>query len=413
MSECSAHSSVEFERFLVTLKHLLGDEVASHTQSLTITSWDSHCRMQRQLDDARFHSICVAAAFTIIPFPLTSTSAMLLTHNPMQKPISPIPAEGLVLVVASVVSNYGSVTSSTVESACFNNISIHVLGVGVKQMYRHGLGKKILLLRDFVNGLTSTARSNGTVVLFLDGLDTIIQGGSAEILRRFVETGSRILFSAEHACYPFKYWPMNLNLGPWLGPCRGACSNARYICDNLFPTPRVNPLDPTNRWLNSGAFIGYLDDVRRMLEAAGRIPVDILARWPGYDQGLYTHMLLSRQWNMDVDVNSTLFFSFGIVADRAEAVRGRPRSPLALVPAAAPPTKGGRSRRTSSTQWATWYNRSHVPLVLHFNGDGKSSGALARVLRLSQPKRERGAAGARGGIGDSECSKRVFVHHDE
>ena len=91
-------------------------------------------------------------------------------------------------------------------------------------------------------------------------------------------------------------------------PCKGSCSNSRYICDSLFKKP-------TNKWLNSGGYIGYVYDIKRMLEIGREIPYDMMTKFPGEDQGF---LLLSGKFDMSIDFQSKIFLSFGLVKDPEE-----------------------------------------------------------------------------------------------
>ena len=70
--------------------------------------------------------------------------------------------------------------------------------------------------------------------------------------------------------------------------------------------------------LNSGGFIGFASDLKDILDSVSRIPTDLLHMWPGTDQGLYNHLLLSGRWDIHVDYESSIFLSFGILDDQYE-----------------------------------------------------------------------------------------------
>ena len=75
-------------------------------------------------------------------------------------------------------------------------------------------------------------------------------------------------------------------LGEWLGPCTGACSNSRHVCDTLFPhfPTDGNIHDPTNRWLNSGGIVGYVSAFLEILHALKGLPTGFITAFPGGDQ---------------------------------------------------------------------------------------------------------------------------------
>ena len=156
------------------------------------------------------------------------------------------------------------------------------------------------------------------IVLFVDSTDVLFQSDKDTILQKFLSTGSRILFSGEHACFPMKYWPWNMDLGEWLykDGCKGACSNSRFVCDHLFPKS-VNRADPGNKWLNSGCIIGYAKDLKRLMDDLRVLPRELIETWGGGDQGLYAYAALSPVEHRN-RLPTKHFFSFGFVDDQKE-----------------------------------------------------------------------------------------------
>jgi len=63
--------------------------------------------------------------------------------------------------------------------------------------------------------------------------------------------------------------------------------------------------------LNSGAFIGYLEALYGMVQRIDKVPKYLVANWPGTDQGLYSHIFLSGEFDIALDYSSNLFQSFG------------------------------------------------------------------------------------------------------
>jgi hypothetical protein len=362
---CRGITSPEFGSFLTAMQTL---SRGSNVDGLTAASWEKHCQVQKALNDHRSPVVCPAAAFAYVPFSLSPTAVKRMDAQRLRldDSLERRQQDKQRLVVVTVISKVRR-KNPTLRSACFNGIPIHVLGVGIKDFYKRGLGYKVDLLLQFVSKI-SASEDESTVLMFVDGADVLFQSSPSTILRRFRATKARVLFSAEHACFPMKYWPWNLNLGRWSGGCSGACSNARFICENLYPTspsPSSNAesgshADRNNRWLNSGVFIGYLGAVRRILNAVRSIPKDLVVRWPGTDQGLYTHMLLARHWDIEIDRESRVFMSYGIVDDETEAYPGRLSTAQLLRP------NGSGSTRV----WRSSYDSS-VPSVVHFNADGK------------------------------------------
>jgi hypothetical protein len=301
---CEYATAKPFRTFLSIVGSIVGQESGTNS---SIESWTEHCLAQKALNDFRSPITCVAASFAHIPFSLSPSNQNFSISTPLHRRSSP---ESTSLVIVTVDSNHKNSHGPTLRSACKQNLTLHILGVGMKKFYSRGLGAKVELLRKF---LTSPANNfdKNALVMFVDGADVIFQSNESVIMSNFLNSGSRILFSGEHACYPMKYFPWNLNIGKWLGPCTGACSNSRYICDKLFPSPNLMSsnkiIDPTNKWLNSGGFIGYIDEVIRMLQDINLIPSDLIPLWPGLDQGIYTNMFLAGKWGIEIDYGSRIF----------------------------------------------------------------------------------------------------------
>jgi len=381
-SACEGHSSRDFGAFLGVLHSMLGK--GSPVSGTDVKSWDRHCAAQEQLKDTRTHSVCEAVSFLMVPFPLTPEAQRAKAlRGPAFRPDAAVHLMELKLVAATVYTQYRFEKSPTMQSSCRFKVPIHVLGRGIRDIYKYGLGEKVNLLTQFLDTMP-TSEDTRTVLLFVDGADTIFQKDSKEIIQRFHATGSNIVFSAEHSCYPMKFWPWGLNLEThdltWR-PCdSGSCSNSRYICDHLFPVG--HPADRANRWLNSGAFIGYLGAIRAMLKEIKNIPVDMLAQWPGYDQGLYTHLYLSQRHGIHVDSNSSLFLSYGLVRNPDETPPDLGRTKRLIRRSHAVYSHDQLDPHSDSVG-PLWANSKAlrkenadqalavVPSVIHFNADGK------------------------------------------
>lgn len=345
---CSGHDSTEFLKFLSALKNLLGDDTYNAT---TKQSWDEHCAIQKDLRDSRIASICQAAAFTFVPFPISQR------HTIYSVPVANTNNTKLhVISVDSRHRAHSPIDIPMLRSACVNNLSITLLG-SKGGGRRFELGDKIKVLREYLDNLQTENKDN-TVVMFVDAADVQFQTSAEVILKRFHETNTRILFSAEHSCFPFKYFPWGINLGQWLGGCAGACHNSRHVCDELFPLPPEDAPDKTNMWLNSGVFIGYLQDIKTMLDITRHLPAHLVTHWPGADQGLYSHMFLSGALPITLDYRSRVFQAWGLV--------DKPKSKSDVTTKTLVKEGDVNGRRV-------WINSftAEAPAVLHFNADGK------------------------------------------
>lgn len=102
-------------------------------------------------------------------------------------------------------------------------------------MNQLGGGYKINLLR---NALESMKDNDEQLIMFTDSYDVVFMSELNDILTKFKNTGARILFSAERFCWP----------EPEL--------------HNAYPTVG----DGQVRFLNSGMFIGYANDVYEIID---------------------------------------------------------------------------------------------------------------------------------------------------
>ena len=99
-----------------------------------------------------------------------------------------------------------------------------------------------------------------------------------------------------------------------------------------------------------------------MLAATNHIPPDLLANWPGGDQGLYSHLYLSRKYPITLDYWSRIFLAWGFTGDPSELrLQGGLEAGSILAPRGDSDSGGPRMNSRTNT----------TPPVLHFNADGK------------------------------------------
>ncbi|KAL7675333.1 hypothetical protein ACOME3_001596 [Neoechinorhynchus agilis] len=139
-----------------------------------------------------------------------------------------------------------------------------------------GGGQKINILKRHLNEIKSV---NETLVLYTDGYDVIFNDEPDEIVRKFVTFDKRIIFSAETFCWPDK------------------TLEAKY--------PEVS--ENASRFLNSGLFMGYKDDVINLINSLSIKDADD-------DQLAYTNFYLNAakrkgQKDVGLDTKSEIFQS--------------------------------------------------------------------------------------------------------
>ena len=131
--------------------------------------------------------------------------------------------------------------------------------------------------------------------------------------------------------------------------------------------------------LNSGAFMGYLGDIKLMMNHIATIPKDLLSVWPGTDQALYGQLFLSRMLPIELDYSSRLFLSYGI-SKYSEEIRlynnittfdllhkldyNNKQHSINYNP------KKGKKKYKNMIIFQNSINKV-IPSILHFNGDGK------------------------------------------
>ncbi|XP_012531595.1 procollagen-lysine,2-oxoglutarate 5-dioxygenase isoform X1 [Monomorium pharaonis] len=175
-----------------------------------------------------------------------------------------------------------------------------------------GGGYKINLLRKALQEYQNDERK---IVFFTDSYDVIFLGDLSAIVERFLNTGARVLFSAEAYCWP------------------DSSLAAQYP-----------PVSRGKRYLNSGGFVGYASDVYKILDTAPIKDEDD-------DQLFYTTVYLNDELRVrhkiKLDHKSEIFQNlYGAVADVELRFKGEEAYLQNIV-----------------------YNT--VPLVLHGNGYSK------------------------------------------
>ncbi|KHJ41694.1 oxidoreductase, 2OG-Fe(II) oxygenase family protein [Trichuris suis] len=204
------------------------------------------------------------------------------------------------------------------------SLNYRVLGLGTKwnggDVRRTvGGGQKIRLLRE---ALDQYKHEQDLVILFIDGYDVIVNGDEKLILERFLQTGAKVLFSAEGFCWPDKSLAVS------------------------YPVVKRG-----KRYLNSGAFIGYASYIRKLL-SEGQVKDD------GDDQLFYTLVFLNdklrEKYEIKLDSTAELFQNLNGAVDDVD---------LDLSPD--PQSDPRRGVRLANLAY------SSEPLIVHGNGPSK------------------------------------------
>ncbi|KAK7884466.1 hypothetical protein WMY93_027589 [Mugilogobius chulae] len=123
------------------------------------------------------------------------------------------------------------------RSAKHFNYTVKVLGRGEKwtggdYTTAPGGGQKVRLLKQALDQMTDQDQ----VILFTDSYDAIFASGPKELLKKFSQTGHRLLFSSESLLWPHR------------------------LLEDKHPHVALG-----NRFLGSGGFIGFLPSVKQLV----------------------------------------------------------------------------------------------------------------------------------------------------
>uniref|UniRef100_A0A7M4F7V6 Procollagen-lysine,2-oxoglutarate 5-dioxygenase 1 n=1 Tax=Crocodylus porosus TaxID=8502 RepID=A0A7M4F7V6_CROPO len=213
------------------------------------------------------------------------------------------------------------------RSAQFFNYKIQVLGLdeewhGEDDKAAAGGGQKVRLLK---SALKQHADKEDLIILFTESYDVLFASGPAELLKKFKQAKSKVVFSAENFIYPDRRL------------------EAKY--------PQVRD---GKRFLGSGGFIGYAPNLNKLVED-----------WKGQDndsdQLFYTNIFLDPEKresiNISLDRRSRIFQNLNGALDEVvlkfENSRVRARNLL--------------------------YDT--LPVMIHGNGPTKVSRSLEREVR--------------------------------
>lgn len=172
------------------------------------------------------------------------------------------------------------------------------------------------------------------IILFTDGYDSLMLAGEDEILNKFYDYNTDILFSAETCCYP----------DPELQSSYPDANGSIY------------------RYLNSGGFIGKAGAIRDLLESDAHRANE---KFPFSNQYTWTLRFLENQHRIKLDTSCSIFCTFS------------PEITANSFPAKAVPTT-----EMYFTQFHTWFNANFsiengriynritnsFPCNAHFNG---------------------------------------------
>ena len=218
------------------------------------------------------------------------------------------------------------------ESALRSDIDLNVLGWGQKWK---GLSQKIVAAYTFASSLPPN-----DVILFTDAFDsTFVSGNVEKIKNEFVSMDADVAFAAECGCWPH------------------IVINATICHDHRVGYPK----SPTSqRYLNSGSWIGYAGKAKEMLATVIQMAGTHLDN--ANDQELLANLFLSRRMDIKLDVYSRIFQSMHSTKQGIEPVRSKKKKTICNPPADI----------ISLADGTLFNNRTKTsPVLFHFNGGSK------------------------------------------
>lgn len=131
-----------------------------------------------------------------------------------------------------------------------------------------GGGQKIILLQKYINSLDI---SDNKLIVFTDSYDVICNNNINILLETYKSNfENKIVFASESSCWPDK------------------------SLEKVYPN-----INKPNKYLNSGVFIGYLNDIKNLIEKEIKPHED--------DQLYYTKEFLNNQDKIGLDYDNRLF----------------------------------------------------------------------------------------------------------
>ena len=112
-----------------------------------------------------------------------------------------------------------------IESIMYHGYRYHLIGWGVK----------LQTLSDKIFGALVAMRGlpDETIVVFADAYDVLVTGFQEELVSKFKELNTPILFGTEKGCWPFVMFSAQEVQSKNLGLPQG--SDGKYICDKHYP----------------------------------------------------------------------------------------------------------------------------------------------------------------------------------
>uniref|UniRef100_A0A2C9JTG6 procollagen-lysine 5-dioxygenase n=1 Tax=Biomphalaria glabrata TaxID=6526 RepID=A0A2C9JTG6_BIOGL len=181
------------------------------------------------------------------------------------------------LLVVTIATEENDGFRQFLRSAKLYGLNVKVLGLGTTwrggTMQSTGGGHKINILRE---GLKPFKNVENLIIMFVDSYDVVFTDGKDAILDKFSNFNSRVIFSAEEACWPDK------------------------TLAEKYPIVK----DSKKKYLNSGGFLGYAKEIYEIVshQTIADDEDDQL-----YYTKIYINRALRHEWNMKLDTKAEIF----------------------------------------------------------------------------------------------------------
>jgi hypothetical protein len=167
------------------------------------------------------------------------------------------------VVLFSLTNEYYTYTCELLRSAVHAGASTRLAGFRDARKFNWGLGKPLWWITEALEAEIKARGDDNFVAIIVDAHDALIIFSAAKLVARFlslraVDSGLRVLVSAERSCFPI----------------------AKADCDRFPIAPGGSPY----RNLNSGAWMGGASDVLEVLRAAGTLAGPL--PWKDNDQAV-------------------------------------------------------------------------------------------------------------------------------
>lgn len=232
--------------------------------------------------------------------------------------------------LTTVISSKVHLGFTLLEKSCaFNNLDLNA--IECEEKFFNSNRVKDEYLKGYLEDLPSD-----TIVLFTDGYDTFFFAGETEILNKFIEFKTDLLFSAETGCYP------------------------DYSLSSYYPKT-ISPY----RFLNSGGFIGKAGIIKEFI-SDGLLYGD--EKFPYSNQYLWTLCYLQNQKSIKLDTLCSIFCTLSqeVIQDPSESTVANDHKVYA-------DKLYDWFKETFILRNGRIYNRitNTWPSILHFNGNSK------------------------------------------